>query len=59
MELNTYKTNAELDVAERGSSHGEKAGVSPSSAPSGHRSGTQLEVCMNCALLSNDPINTT
>ena len=50
MELDTYTKNTGTDVAEQVSDEGERAAVSPSGALSGHRSGTQLEVCMNCAL---------
>ena len=58
MELAAYKTDPELDVAERGSNEGEKA-VSPSGAPSERRSGTQLEVCIICALCSREFVNTS
>jgi hypothetical protein len=45
MEPNTFKSDAELDVLEQGSSQGEKTAVNPLGAPSGgERLTSQLEV---------------
>jgi hypothetical protein len=57
MELITYKADIELDVAERESNQGTKAGAPLTGAPSDRRLRTQLEVCMYCAFMSKKRVN--
>jgi hypothetical protein len=54
MEPNTFKSDAELDVLEQGSSQGEKTAVNPLGAPSGgERLTSQLERYINLPAVIN------